>query len=539
MEARTLLVCLTAGPLACTGVSNLVAVTGDADDAGPSEENPTGEPLGNDDDDGDSGAGGYDPAFDVAAPEIEPDYDDPLLPETCEDAAGSPGSIGCRFYPVDLDQTTIAQQAQFAVVAANVQDATTAVVRVEQRIAGTWVDVADIATIAPGDTHVFRLSDLHFEGTGIMPGGAFRMTSDVPISAYQFSPLVGGMTFSSGASLLYPITAWATENDVVGWVTHEEIAKAAYLTTVAAFDGSLVNIMPSRPYVPGNDVPVAFPGDQVKIGLDEGGIVQLAATTSVGGESEPGLTGTILESEAGRSVGLFSAHVCASIPATDSACSHIQEQIAPDHFGRRFVATRAPIRNGVRPEPTLWQIYARWDDTEVVLSGTPDTKGLPAGTVVLDRGEMIQAYVTGPATVDGHFMVDADKPVAVTGYVSDDPTSIVRPEVGGPAAYQLAPVDRFLPRYLVYAPEGWSQTYAVITRRAGQTVDIDGVPVPDSRFRAVSPRWEVGHVVLDAGTHTFDGSRAFGLVVLGYAPYDAYAFMGGSGTPVLDLEPSG
>lgn len=53
---------------------------------------------------------------------------------------------------------------------------------------------------------MFPLPNKVQQGSGLNVGGSYRITSDVPIVAYQFNPLMMGW-WSSDASLLYPTVA--------------------------------------------------------------------------------------------------------------------------------------------------------------------------------------------------------------------------------------------------------------------------------------------------------------------------------------------
>ena len=153
------------------------------------------------DDSGTDGLGTSETKFDLGAPGLSPDYDDPSIPPTCEVAAAEPSSMGCTFFAVDLDQALTAEFEQFAVAVGNVQPDTPATVSVELKEDGIWSVVAGPLAIDPLDAQVITLPDNHREGSGVLVGGAYRIISDVPVSAYQFSPLDGLAGQSSEVSL--------------------------------------------------------------------------------------------------------------------------------------------------------------------------------------------------------------------------------------------------------------------------------------------------------------------------------------------------
>jgi hypothetical protein len=111
---------------------------------------------------------------------------------------------------------------------------------------------------------------------------------------------------------------------------------------------------------------------------------------------------------------------------------------------------------------------------------------------------------------------------------------------GDPASVQIAPFEQFLPRYVVLVPGTWMNDVGVVTRQAGAVVTIDGAPIPDASFNPVgNTGFEVARVPLGDGVHVLDGADSeFGIIVVGYDEYDSYAYLGGSGTAIINPDPS-
>jgi hypothetical protein len=51
--------------------------------------------------------------------------------------------------------------------------------------------------------------------------------------------------------------------------------------------------------------------------------------------------------------------------------------------------------------------------------------------------------------------------------------------------------------------------------------------------------WEVARVQVEDGVHQLLGATGFSVAVVGYALADSYAYMGGSGTGLINPEPAG
>lgn len=160
----------------------------------------------------------------------------PIIPETCDAAQDAETTIGCLFFGIDMDAAggvdSQLELDQYAIAVGNVQQDTVANVTAEQKIGGVWTVLEGPVAIDPLDLHAFALPDMHTNGSGVLEGGAYRVTSDVPVAAYQFNPLVAS-ALSSDASMLYPVSSWDTIGHIVQWGPGAGIGNA-YVTIVAA-----------------------------------------------------------------------------------------------------------------------------------------------------------------------------------------------------------------------------------------------------------------------------------------------------------------
>src|SRR5690606_22804121 len=278
-------------------------------------------------------------------------------------------------------------------------------------------------------------------------------------------------------------------------------------------DGTVVTITPSVATLAGDGVPAGVAGVPFEVELDEGDIVEVMTKTQ--GES---LTGTRVTSNADHPVGVFSAHECANIPADVYACDHLEEQLpGVSRWGTQFVAARMPVRVAPNqpPEPSLWQIYASEDDTQITLTASPAITGLPPSPLILDAGELIEFLATGEPGDPGDFLVSADKPIAVANYMTSQDSITVAGKTGDPAMVMLSPIEQFLPRYVVLVPSAWPTDKATFTRRVGSVVTIDGVAIPDDQWIPVGLEFEVARVVLADGVYLLEGDEPFAVAISG------------------------
>lgn len=112
-------------------------------------------------------------------------------------------------------------------------------------------------------------------------------------------------------------------------------------------------------------------------------------------------------------------------------------------------------------------------------------------------------------------------------------------QIGDPAMLQLTPTEQFLERYVVLVPDQWTWDFLVITRPAGASIELDGLPVGDASFLPSGGGWEVARLQVEDGIHQVIGSAGFSVAVVGYDTADSYAYMGGAGTGLINPVPEG
>lgn len=479
------------------------------------------------------GNGTASPIFDVGGMPM-PDFgvpEGPAIPETCGQALAGQSTVGCLFFAVDLDQNGPLEHDQYAIAVSNPQPGTDANVVVERKVAGVWQEVASML-VSPLTLHPFPLPNLNQQGSGVLAGGTYRVTSDVPIVAYQFNPLIIGSA-SSDASMLYPVPSWDSLNRAVHWGGG---FGRGYLTFAAAFDGTTIEVTPTVATAAGPGVPAGTPGVPLQITLDEGDIAEVMVVAEAAS-----LAGTRIESlDPNKPVAVFSGHECAWVAHTVPACDHIEDQLSGVRlWGMNFVASRMPVRQvGGVPETSLWQIVASEDGTQVSFEAHADVTGLPPGPVTLDAGEFVEFYVGGTFDHPGDFLVDANRPIALANLMTGN-TNLTSSNIGDPALVQLSPIEQYLPRYIVLVATGWQVDVFVITRPEGVTVELDGVAIEDAAFIDVGGGYEVARIPTTDGVHSIEATDGVMITVVGYANADSYAYLGGTGTGVINPTPQG
>ncbi|MCA9689639.1 MAG: IgGFc-binding protein [Nannocystaceae bacterium] len=529
-----------ASGLATSGGPGITATGGTMTSGATAGTDATDDTAGTDDSTSGSSTG---VKFDLGdQPESDlPEEKGPIIPETCEQALAGESTVGCRFYAVDMDSHDGVENQQYAVAVANVQLGATANVVIEIKSGGVWSPIAGPQAIGPLDLFTFNLPSKSTDDSQLAVGGAYRVSSDVPVIAYQFNPVDGATSYLSDASMLFPATALDTINDVIAWssmMDNSNTFQHSYATVIATVDGTTVKVTPTVPTATGGGVPPGAPGVPFMVSMNEGDVLSVANLNL--GDS---MTGTKIVSNDDHPIAVFSGQECALIPETTCCCDHMEEQLAGlRQWGTHFVASRMPVRNPGQVETSLWQIYASEDATQVTLNYDPGVTGIPNNNVVLNQGQMLEIYVGGTPAEPGDFEVVASKPINVVNYmIGSENMPAPYNATGDPAMVQLSPVEQFLPRYVVLVPGTWINDIAVITRPAGAPITIDNAPISDAEFNPVAGSgFEVARIAIPDGVHVLDGgAAAFGVVIVGYDQWDSYAYLGGAGTGVINPDPPG
>jgi len=222
----------------------------------------------------------------------------------CGYARISKSNVGCEYWTADLDNAVIdstlnAASQQYAVVVSNPQPDVAAHIKIEQddSAPGEPPSIRTVAeaTVLPLNLETFKLGPREVDGS---PDGefntgagtaltrhAYRLTSQVPIVAYQFNPLENVNVFSNDASLLKPVEA-LTYNPgtlgqayvVVGWpqtIAHTDDPRTnfdpqnptdlrAFLTLVATRADTHVRVTTTTRVIPAGRCPRHSPGESSK-----------------------------------------------------------------------------------------------------------------------------------------------------------------------------------------------------------------------------------------------------------------------------------
>ncbi len=502
--------------------------TDDDDETGPTPVDPCAVAGDGGDGDGDTDDGPI--KFDVGSDEFE-------FPKTCEEVVDTQTNIGCEFWAVDLPndwqgtlQSPPAADQQFAIVVANASSVDPAHVSVFLGAADT--PVAE-ATVEVDGTHEFELDPQSIDAQQNSTDGiAFRVESDIPITAYQFNPLDNQVpVYSNDASLLFPSHVLADDYAAVtgdavflsGGNDDTDPAPApAFVSVVATEDDTMVDVFPSAQVLPGSTEGVM---------LDRGRVFTVLSDAYV----EPNnLSSTRVIAD--KPVAVFAGNVATVEPIDAQQCcaDHLEHQMLPfEAWSTGYAVAPPPSPNG-GDDPAVYRITGAFDGTE--LQWCPLR---PQGAPVVIDGLETQTFVSSkPFTVESR---DPEKPIAITQFLESNSAIAPGGQPGDPAMISLPAAAQFQYKYVFAVPPGYSHNFVTIVSRGSGTIDIDGdlIAKDEASNLAVidGVMYRYVHRAITDGSHRIEADLPIGITVVGYDTAVSFGFPGGVGLKVIAATP--
>lgn len=525
-------VSIAVGLLAAAACSTERGFDGNAEEGALTANEATGE---------ESDAGGAESGMDKLdlgggeGPSEGPNEGGPLDP--CQQAVASNSNQGCEFWAIDApniwDGIQLGEPApedqQFAVVVANAGEDTMALVEV---FVGADQAPVDTAIVGPGQLHTFELAPMNIEPRANSMGTAYRIESDVPITAYEFQPLDNSVeVFSNDASLLFPVHVLQTDYTAITgdaiqiWTGMGPDNSGAFVSVIADEDGTEVQLFPSATLYPGPTSVVLNRG-QVQTWISQ------AMSTGMSGDGN--LSGSRILSD--KPVAVISGNVSTVEPYPGDCCAdHMEHQMLPlTAWGSSYVGLppASPFGAELR-NPAIYRVTGAYDGTMLSYSPAPP----PGAPTVINAGQTVRFQTDQAFVLETE---DPDTPFGVAEFLLSNQSLPSDGEPGDPAMWVLPAIDQFQERYVFLVPEGYGSNYVGVVRPQGAAVSLDGVAV-DASFSPAGmygpTSYEFAALPLSAGSHTLEADAPVGIYSYGYAPDVSYAYPGGSGVAVIAEPP--
>ncbi|MBK8996147.1 MAG: IgGFc-binding protein [Myxococcales bacterium] len=483
-------------------------------------------------------------------------------PKSCAEAAAQKSYVGCDFWPT-VTANSVWPIFDYTVVVANTQDvaAEVAIERGGKPVAsGTvppnglsklhlpWVDELK----GPSVNECGNLNDT-LKASVRAAGGAYHLTSSVPVTVYQFNALEykgeggppgkdwsscpahkcpgglnGCLSYSNDASLLLPTTALTGNYRIPGmkgWVFGNV---PAYFSVTGTEDGTTVKLKVSKngAIAAGGGLAAHGAGSTLEFSLGRGEVVQVMGTPSTD------LSGSLLQASA--PVQVVTGMACVYLPQNQKACDHIEESVFPvETWGTRYFVTVPTGPNGDAPGHIV-RLYGNVDGT--ALSYSPSKpKGAPDS---LNAGDVVDLDITTTS-----FEVSGSHELAVAsfqlGATVVDPVTVYDQQKGDPAQSFMTAVAQYRKKYVFLAPDDYAVSYVDIVHPAGTGMTLDGQPLSVAA-EPIAGGFALARVELGPGqngSHVLESDEPVGIQVMGYGLQTSYQYPGGSNLMLIAPPP--
>ena len=306
---------------------------------------------------------------------------------------------------------------------------------------------------------------------------------------------------------------------------------------------------------------------RIQIRAGESGTMTGQAGQTILVEDPDDLTGTIVKSN--KPLSVFAGHECGLVPATQTACDHLVEQL-PAHLTWGTTFLTAPL--GLRQSGEIYRVGSIYDGTEITITCTQqETK-----TCTINSGEYCEFITAGNPVIGSQpkptitreeyqpefCCIQTNKKTTVMGYSQGHSVDEVSGEGGAqgdPFMIVTPPITQYLNNYTITTPNV-SEPFAgyisyIIPVQffdgspfAQSKVLIDGEPFePTSGYSQINCTDDDGNEVvcgygaysfIGTGDHTilYDGAEnaAIHVYAYGFLRENAYGYPAG-----MELQPSG
>ena len=448
-----------------------------------------------------------------------------------------PGNYTCQAATVCVLD---AQHAPFAIVVSNPQSRAVDVTVTAPNGATFMASVpaGQVQALLP-QAAPQSIPDQSIDGGGIQKK-AYKVTSSLPIVAYQFNPLDNSNVFSNDASLLIPRTAFDVEYYALSKPSLDRRTGATtidsgtnpylgYLAVVAWQDGTMVEVTPKVATLASNGTPAIAAGVATTFTLNAHDVLSLQAA----GTGD--LTGSRIRAVGATPapIGVFSGHEATVfgsmtppsgllVPRGPCCADHLEDMMFPTStWGKTFAIARSQVRIMGYADPDLIRIMAQKAGTTVQI--TP----APTGTCnTLGPGQYCEVSITADTVITanepilvGHFLqADIWQDAFLGGAVGE----------GDPSMAVAVPTEQFRNDYAILVPSQYAKNFLSISANATGAVTVDGTAVT----LTANGTYRAARVPVTAGAHKILCPGGCGVEVYGYGPGAvSYMFAGG-----LDLK---
>lgn len=414
----------------------------------------------------------------------------------CETLQAGDSSLGNEYYAVDLPQYgSSLSDKDYGIIVSNTSNTQTAQVQIE-----TIGGVVNDMEIPPQELRVYSVDpprEYNINSTGVF-ARAYRISSNIPVAAFQFNCLTTISAASTDASLLFHTEVLAKKYWVMDYTGFNN---GNFIGVYAVEPDTTVTVVPSQPLEAsdsGSDLSFGPTpaGEPLTVTLDPFQV--LVVMTSETGVS---LTGSSVEGSA--PIGVFGGNDCTQVPLGTPYCDHLEQQIFPRQaIGTHYLVAKTHPRMNCDP-PDYVRVLADVDGTEVTL--VPPV----AGPFSLNGGEWVEFSTSQSVEIT------STNPILVGQFLRSSGGSECADE-GDPAFVLQVPVEQFRCSYVFLTPDTYDTDFINIVAPVGAEVILDGEFLDLSTEPVGTGLFTVTSVELEDGPHVLESDDLVGVIVYGY-----------------------
>jgi hypothetical protein len=495
---------------------------------------------------------------------------DTVCRSECDLAAGDMSYIGCEYWGAYLDNLITDANSNHTFVLSNPNEKTANVYIFNRAHAtATTVSPYKTVTIAPHDVVAVEMHNTGYnmsKASGILPN-AYKIRADIPITAYQFSPLGNPDAHSNDASLLLPANVLGSDYIGMTWIseygsngsTNDHRSYIAVIATepgntavtvtttsdITATETASIKVT-STQSVNTTKISALAKGATFTYTLPQYSVLTLMAPVgkNVTLPNAPyNQTGTRIHAD--KNIAVFGASRSTYVPTqTETSCcrDHIEEQLFPTQaWGKSYFAARA-YSTGKAGD--FWLITAKEDNTTVILpddltdiqtiNKVASSKKI-GGRITLNAGETFPAFETR-----SNFEIHADKPISVGQFLPSQGYNGL--SIGDPSFILTVPYEQYRSDYDFMVPTKFDVNYiTIITPKDGQ-IEYDGKLLKSSDYISFTQLgttdFYVAYYKVQPGVHHIVSDKPFGLYSYGYYNMSSYGYPIGLDLKILNTNSS-
>jgi len=416
----------------------------------------------------------------------------------CELAKIKKSYVGCEYYAVELHSGGgYYSGGTYAIVVSNPNDNS-----VNVSISDGVGQIIN-RTVLSNSIEIVDVEDHQARNT-VYGDFSYHITSDLPIVAYQFSPLGGSGNHLNDASLLIPTTAYDTRYRMLSW--SESNTDPQVMTIVAKEDNTTITYNARTTTAAGEGIPEISEGETYTHTLDAGKVLQFVTKKHEENASLNDMNGSLITSD--KPIGVFGGHGCTNVPTDIMACDHLEEQLFPTNtWGNHYIVVKTYPRG---TETEYYKIVADEDNTLINIDGNEFT---------LNAGD-VHSFDT-----PSDFEITSDKAIMVGQYMAGQNAGA---ETGDPSFILQVAVEQFRKNYLFLVPNTYEYDYVTITAPNDAVVNLDASIISENDFVAIgSTAYKRARISLSDGSHSIKADYPIGISVYGYDNYVSYGYPGG------------